>query len=98
MLSYWDAVRDQDAIQRWLTIAPAFEAATATNHFHQCNGRNRARALMSLGQLAQAEPILQSLREVAERTGLKTDLNRNHISMARSEERRVGKECSARWW
>lgn len=82
MLSYWDAVRDQDAIQRWLTIAPAFEAATATNHFHQCNGRNRARALMSLGQLAQAEPILQSLREVAERTGLKTDLNRNHISMA----------------
>lgn len=82
MLTYWDAVRDQDAIQRWLTIAPNSDPAEATNHFFQCNGRNRARALTSLGQYQEALPLLQSLTEVAEQFGLKTDLNRNHIALA----------------
>lgn len=82
MLTYWDAVRDQDAIQRWLTIAPASNPAEATNHFYQCNGRNRARALMSLGQYEEARPILEELTAVAEQFGLKTDLNRNHIALA----------------
>ncbi|MFL1453440.1 HTH-type transcriptional regulator MalT [Marinobacter sp. GN3S48] len=82
MLTYWDAVRDHDSIQRWLTIAPPCDPTAATNHFHQCNGRNRARALMSLGQFEQALPLLNALTEVAERIGLKTDLNRNHIALA----------------
>ncbi|EON92881.1 transcriptional regulator MalT [Marinobacter lipolyticus SM19] len=82
MLTYWDAVRDHDSIQRWLTIAPPCDPASATNHFHQCNGRNRARALVSLGQYELALPLLESLTEVAERIGLKTDLNRNHIALA----------------
>lgn len=82
MLTYWDAVRDQDAIQRWLTIAPASDPAGATNHFYQCNGRNRARALVSLGQYDEAQPILEELIAVADRLGLKTDLNRNHIALA----------------
>lgn len=82
MLSYWDAVRDHDAIQRWLTIAPPCNPAMATNHFHQCNGRNRARALMSLGQYQAAQPLLEELTSVAREFGLKTDLNRNHIGLA----------------
>jgi LuxR family maltose regulon positive regulatory protein len=82
MLTYWDAVRDQDAIQRWLTIAPNSDPAEATNHFYQCNGRNRARALTSLGQYQAALPLLTSLTGVAEQFGLKTDLNRNHIALA----------------
>ncbi len=82
MLAYWDAVRDHDAIQRWLTIAPPVDPDTATNHFNQCNGRNRARAYMSLGLHGKAEPLLTGLQAVAERVGLKTDLNRNHIALA----------------
>lgn len=82
MLSYWDAVRDHDAIQRWLTIAPPCDPARATNHFHQCNGRNQARALISLGQYELARPLLEELTGVAREFGLKTDLNRNHIALA----------------
>ncbi|MBW0146582.1 HTH-type transcriptional regulator MalT [Marinobacter arenosus] len=82
MLSYWDAVRDHDSIQRWLTIAPPCDPFNATNHFYQCNGRNQARALVSLGRLQEAEPLLESLTQVAERLGLKTDLNRNYIALA----------------
>lgn len=82
MLTYWDAVRDQDAIQRWLTIAPPCKPEAATNHFYQCNGRNRARALMSLGHYQDARPILEALTSVAGQIGLKTDLNRNHIALA----------------
>ncbi|WP_273204059.1 HTH-type transcriptional regulator MalT [Marinobacter subterrani] len=82
MLSYWDAVRDHDAIQRWLTIAPPCDPARATNHFHQCNGRNQARALISLGQYELARPLLEELTGVAREFGLKKDLNRNHIALA----------------
>lgn len=82
MLAYWDAVRDRDAIQRWLTIAPPVDPETATNHFNQCNGRNRARAYMSLGLYSKAQPLLSGLQIIAEQVGLKTDLNRNHIALA----------------
>ncbi|KPP98973.1 HTH-type transcriptional regulator MalT [Marinobacter sp. HL-58] len=82
MLAYWDAVRDHDAIQRWLTIAPPVDPDSATNHFNQCNGRNRARAYMSLGLYSKAQPLLSGLQTVAEQVGLKTDLNRNHIALA----------------
>ena len=82
MLAYWDAVRDREAIQRWLTIAPPVDPTTATNHFNQCNGRNRARAYMSLGLYSKAQPLLTGLQAVAEQVGLKTDLNRNHIALA----------------
>lgn len=93
MLSYWDAVRDRDAIQRWLTIAPPYNTRSATNHFHQCNGRNWARAWMSLEQYDKARPVLQELQAVAKKHGLKTDLNRNHIALAQlywqTEEREL---------
>ena len=82
MLSFWDAVQDHEAIQRWLTIAPPCVTDAATNHFHQCNGRNWARAWMSLGDYARAQPVLESLQAIAERQGLRTDLNRNHIALA----------------
>lgn len=96
MLSYWDAVRDREAIQRWLTIAPPCDPQQATNHFHQCNGRNHARALVSLGQCEQALPLLNTLSEVAGRLGLNTDLNRNAIALAnlhwQSEQRDLALE------
>ncbi|MFY3773293.1 HTH-type transcriptional regulator MalT [Marinobacter salsuginis] len=82
MLSYWDAVRDHDSIQRWLTVAPHCDPVKATNHFYQCNGRNQARALISLGQYELAQPLLEELTTVAREFGLKTDLNRNHIALA----------------
>ncbi|MDX1456101.1 MAG: HTH-type transcriptional regulator MalT [Marinobacter sp.] len=82
MLSYWDAVRDQDAIQRWLTVAPPCDPDRATNHFHQCNGRNWARAWSNLGQHQQAQQLLESLQTVARKVGLRTDQNRNHILLA----------------
>nr|WP_228276641.1 HTH-type transcriptional regulator MalT [Marinobacter sp. JSM 1782161] len=82
MLSFWDAVRDRDAIQRWLTAAPEYTIDDATNHFLQCNARNWARAYLSLEQPEKARPILEGLQQVAERTGLQTDLNRNHIALS----------------
>ncbi|WP_344805513.1 HTH-type transcriptional regulator MalT [Allohahella marinimesophila] len=82
MLAYWEAVRDTESVQRWLTIAPAYTVETATNHFQQCNARNWARAYISLRQLEKAQPILEGLQTVAERFGLQTDLNRNHIALA----------------
>ncbi|WP_369600252.1 HTH-type transcriptional regulator MalT [Hahella sp. SMD15-11] len=83
MLNYWDAVRDQEAIQRWLTAAPPFDPATATNHFQQCNARNYVRAYTYLGQYERAEPILAALQRVAEQYQLRMDMNRNLIQRAR---------------
>lgn len=82
MLSFWDAVRDREAIQRWLTAAPDYAIEDATNHFLQCNARNWARAYLSLEQPEKARPILEGLQAVAERIGLQMDLNRNHIALA----------------
>lgn len=82
MLGYWQAVRDHESIQRWLTIAPAYDASSATNHFTQCNARNWARAYMALEQFEQAETILTAMEDKAESVGLLTDQNRNHISLA----------------
>ncbi len=82
MLSYWDSVRDHEAIQRWLTAAPEYHIEQATNHFNQCNARNWARAYIALGRYDKAQPILDGLQDTAERLGLVTDQNRNHISLA----------------
>ncbi|WP_417501705.1 HTH-type transcriptional regulator MalT [Marinobacter sp.] len=82
ILSYWDAVKDTESIQRWLTIAPPCDPVKATNHFLQCNGRNRAGALISLRQFELALPLLEELKSLAQEFGLKTDLNRNHIDLA----------------
>ncbi|TBW59174.1 HTH-type transcriptional regulator MalT [Marinobacter halodurans] len=82
MLSFWDAVRDREAIQRWLTAAPEYTIEDASNHFLQCNARNWARAYLSLEQPEKAKPILEGLQAVAERIGLQMDQNRNHIALA----------------
>ncbi|OZG75277.1 transcriptional regulator MalT [Hahella sp. CCB-MM4] len=82
MLTYWDAVRDQDSIQRWLTVAPECDLEATTNHFTQCNARNWARAYISLGNYEKALPILSAIQNVAEQYSLKTDSNRNLIHIA----------------
>ena len=65
-----------------MTAAPEYTIENATNHFLQCNARNWARAYLSLEQPDKALPILEGLQTVAERVGLQTDLNRNHIALA----------------
>ncbi|AZZ90024.1 HTH-type transcriptional regulator MalT [Hahella sp. KA22] len=82
MLSYWDAVRDKESIQRWLTAAPEPTPEQATNHFTQCNIRNWARAYVSLGDFDKALPLLEGIQSMAEQFGLKTDINRNHIHLS----------------
>ncbi len=82
MLAYWEAVRDQDSIQRWLTIAPQVNLQLATNHFTQCAVRNQVRAYVSLGNYSKALELLNAIQSTAERCGLKTDINRNHILLA----------------
>ena len=80
MLSYWDSTQDKTAIQQWLLTAPALERGL--NHFAQYNGRNHARAHLSLKQPDKALPILRQLQIDAEQHGLIMDLNRNHILLA----------------
>lgn len=80
MLSYWDSTQDKAAIQQWLLTAPALERGL--NHFAQYNGRNHARAYLSLKQPEKALPILRQLQGDAEQHGLVMDLNRNHILLA----------------
>ena len=99
MLSYWDAIRDQESIQRWLTIAPQLNTSSATNHFTQCATRNWARAYIGLGNFNKAREVLEALQETAQQSGLITDRNRNFILLAQlswlSEERDLALEYMA---
>ncbi|MFB9887027.1 HTH-type transcriptional regulator MalT [Balneatrix alpica] len=81
LLSYWEAVQDQDAISHWLTLAPPL-AEEAVNHFTQCNARNRVRACLSLGRLSEAQQLLEQIQAQAEQKGLLMDQNRNLIYQA----------------
>ncbi|MET1079111.1 MAG: HTH-type transcriptional regulator MalT [Pseudomonas sp.] len=80
MLTYWESTQDIDAIQRWLCCAPPLQPGL--NHFNQCNGRNHARAHLSLKQPDKALPILRQLQVEAESHRLVMDINRNLILLA----------------
>lgn len=82
LLAWWQANDDRDAVARWLQEAPPGEPAGATNHFAQCNLRNRARALTLLGRFDEAETLLKALQRQAEGLALVTDVCRNRLCLA----------------
>lgn len=82
LLAWWQANGDLDAVSRWLQEAPPGEPANATNHFAQCNLRNRARALTLLGRGDEAQTLLEALEVQTARLGLVTDANRNRLCLA----------------
>lgn len=76
-LLYWEAVRDNNAIQQWL--ANSEEPTVAENHFQQLQWRNIARASMATGDLARASDILTKLQHSAKTHKLVADRNRNLV-------------------
>ncbi len=74
-LIYWQMTGDAQSASHWMrhTDKPAF----ANNHFLQGQWRNVARAQILLGNLSQAEVILDELNENAHALRLMSDLNRN---------------------
>jgi LuxR family maltose regulon positive regulatory protein len=77
---YWQASGDIGAIDLWLyhnqPLEPAFNCST------QCHNRNRARALLKLDQLQEAERLLKKNLADAQNCQLKIELNRNLILLA----------------
>jgi LuxR family transcriptional regulator, maltose regulon positive regulatory protein len=88
LLTWWQANDDLDAVARWLQEAPAGDPARASNHFAQCNLRNRVRALTMLGRFDEAADLLAALEHQTERLGLATDANRNRLCLAALEWQR----------
>lgn len=82
LLTWWQSTSDRDAVARWLDDAPLTRPATATNHFMQCNARNRARALIMLERFDEARALLLALEEQTAKLGLITDANRNQLWLA----------------
>ncbi|MGB0732921.1 MAG: HTH-type transcriptional regulator MalT, partial [Pontibacterium sp.] len=80
LISYWEEVRDLDTMNHWLSITP--EVTEPTNHFTQCNLRNRARVLIALERYDEAETLLVNSNNVAQQLGLVLDQTRNHIFLA----------------
>jgi len=72
---YWQMTGDAQSASHWMrhTAKPAF----ANNHFLQGQWRNVARAQILLGNLSQAEVVLDELNENARALRLMSDLNRN---------------------
>ena len=72
---YWQMTGDAQSANHWMRQRdkPAF----ANNHFLQGQWRNMARAHILLGNLMQAEVVLEELNENARALQLKSDLNRN---------------------
>ena len=80
LISYWEEVRDLDTMNHWLSIAP--ERPEATNHFSQCTQRNRARVLIALERYDEAENVLLTNSDYAQKLGLTLDQSRNHIYLS----------------
>lgn len=72
---YWQMTGDAQSAANWMrqTAKPAF----ANNHFLQGQWRNIARAQILLGDLNQAEVVLEELNDNARALRLMSDLNRN---------------------
>ncbi|GGO87373.1 HTH-type transcriptional regulator MalT [Marinobacterium nitratireducens] len=80
LITYWEETSDRDNLARWVDTAPVQGALT--NHFGQCNARNRARALLALERYDAAAGLLNDCLTNAERCGLIMDQNRNHLYLA----------------
>lgn len=72
---YWQMNEDRSAAANWLRLTQ--KPADADNHFLQGQWRNIARAQIMLGQLDEAEVVLDELNDNARRLELTSDLNRN---------------------
>lgn len=72
---YWQMNEDRSAAANWLRLTQ--KPADADNHFLQGQWRNIARAQIMLGQLDEAEVVLDELNDNARRLQLISDLNRN---------------------
>jgi len=72
---YWQMNEDRSAAANWLRLTQ--KPADADNHFLQGQWRNIARAQIMLGQLDEAEVVLDELNDNARRLQLTSDLNRN---------------------
>lgn len=72
---YWQMIGDKQSASHWLcqTAKPAF----ANNHFLQGQWRNIARAQILLGNVSQAEVIVEELNENGRALSLMSDVNRN---------------------
>ncbi|MFC6673019.1 HTH-type transcriptional regulator MalT [Marinobacterium aestuariivivens] len=92
LITYWEETRDSDSLARWLDTAPA--QASLTNHFGQCNARNRARALLALERHDEAAGILTACLDSAERCALAMDQNRNHLYLALLDWHRQQREAA----
>ncbi|MDO6407123.1 HTH-type transcriptional regulator MalT [Pantoea phytobeneficialis] len=76
---YWQMTGDKQSANTWMrqTAKPAF----ANNHFLQGQWRNVARAQIMLGNMTQAEVVLDELNDNARALRLMSDLNRNLLLM-----------------
>lgn len=76
---YWQMTGDKQSANTWMrqTAKPAF----ANNHFLQGQWRNVARAQILLGNMTQAEVVLDELNDNARALRLMSDLNRNLLLM-----------------
>ena len=72
---YWQMMGDSKSASYWLQQTP--KPAFANNHFLQGQWRNIARAQILLGDVGQAEVVLEELNDNARALRLMSDLNRN---------------------
>lgn len=72
---YWQLTGDSQNARDWMRQTP--KPAFANNHFLQGQWRNIARAQILLGDVSQAEVVLEELNENARALRLMSDLNRN---------------------
>ncbi|WP_130831913.1 HTH-type transcriptional regulator MalT [[Erwinia] mediterraneensis] len=74
---YWQMTGDHTSATTWLRQTP--KPAFANNHFLQGQWRNIARAQILLGEIDQAEVVLEELNDNARALRLMSDLNRNQL-------------------
>ncbi|QCA06532.1 HTH-type transcriptional regulator MalT [Pantoea vagans] len=72
---YWQMTGESQNARDWMRQTP--KPAFANNHFLQGQWRNIARAQILLGDVSQAEVVLEELNENARALRLMSDLNRN---------------------
>ncbi|WP_210080188.1 HTH-type transcriptional regulator MalT [Pantoea endophytica] len=72
---FWQMTGDSQSASSWMrqTVKPEF----ANNHFLQGQWRNVARAQILLGNMSQAEVVLDELNDNARALNLMSDMNRN---------------------
>lgn len=76
---YWQMTGDEQSAASWMRQTP--KPAFANNHFLQGQWRNIARAQILLGDMNQAEVVLEELNDNARALRLMSDMNRNLLLM-----------------